>query len=65
MPLTFSLLRGAYGRLIWTDYFFFLYIVWATVAIAVNNPDRVLQNVGSTGIEFLGGYLIGRAWLVT
>lgn len=61
MPLTFKLLRGAYGRLIWTDYFFFLYILWATVAIAVNNPDRVLQNVGSTGIEFLGGYLVGRA----
>ena len=63
MPLTFRLLRGAYGRLIWTDYFFFLYIVWATVAIAVNNPDRVLQNVGSTGIEFLGGYLVGRAYI--
>ena len=63
MPLTFKLLRGAYGRLIWTDYFFFLYILWATVAIAVNNPDRVLQNVGSTGIEFLGGYLVGRAYI--
>ncbi len=62
-PLTFKLLRGAYGRLIWTDIFFFLYMAWATVAIAVNNPDRVLQNVGSIGIEFLGGYLIGRAYI--
>ena len=63
VPLTLKLLRGAYGRLIWTDYFFFLYIVWATVAIAVNNPDRVLQNVGSTGVDFLGGYLFGRAYI--
>ena len=62
-PLTFKLLRGAYGRLIWTDYFFFLHMIWATIAIAVNNPDRVLQNAGSTGIEFLGGYLIGRAYI--
>lgn len=63
VPLVFKLLRGAYGRLIWTDYFFFLHMVWATVAIAVNNPDRVLQNAGSTGIEFLGGYLVGRAYI--
>lgn len=63
VPLTVKLLRGAYGRLIWTDYFFFLYMVWAIVAIAVNNPDRVLQNVGSTGVDFLGGYLFGRAYI--
>lgn len=63
VPLTLKLLRGAYGRLIWTDIFFFLHMAWATVAIAVNNPDRVLQNVGSIGIEFLGGYLVGRAYI--
>ena len=63
VPLTFKLLRGAYGRLIWTDIFFFLHILWATIAIAVNNPDRVLQNAGSTGVEFLGGYLVGRAYI--
>lgn len=63
VPLTFKLLRGAYGRLLWTDIFFFLHIVWATVAIAVNNPDRVLQNAGSTGVEFMGGYLVGRAYI--
>ena len=63
VPLTFKLLRGAYGRLIWTDIFFFLHILWATLAIAVNNPDRVLQNAGSTGVEFMGGYLVGRAYI--
>jgi hypothetical protein len=63
VPLTLKLLRGACGRIIWTDYFFFLHMAWATVAIAVNNPDRVLQNVGSIGVEFLGGYLVGRAYI--
>jgi len=29
----------------------------------VNNPDRVVQNVGSTGVEFLGAYLMGRAYI--
>ena len=61
VPLTIKLLRGAYGRLIWTDFFFFLHVAWAALAIAMNNPDRALQYVGSTGMEFLGGYLFGRA----
>jgi len=63
VPLTVNLLRGRYGRLMWTDVLFFLHIGWATVALAVNNPDRVIQNMGSTSIEFLGGYLIGRAYI--
>ena len=63
LPLAFNLVRGKYGRILWTDVFFFLHIAWATVAIAVNNPDRVIQNVGSAGIEFLGGYLVGRAYI--
>ena len=65
IPLTLNLLRGKYGRLLWTDIFFFLHISWAAVAMAVNNPDRVLQNAGSTSIEFLGGYLVGRAYIRT
>lgn len=63
VPLTIKLLRGAYGRLIWTDFFFFLHVAWAALAIAMNNPDRALQYVGSTGMEFLGGYLFGRAYI--
>lgn len=63
IPLTINLVRGKYGRLLWTDIFFFLHIAWATVAMAVNNPDRVIQNAGSTSIEFMGGYLVGRAYI--
>ena len=63
VPLTVQLLRGAYGPLIWTDFFFFLHVAWAALAITMNNPDRALQYVGSTGMEFLGGYLFGRAYI--
>jgi O-Antigen ligase len=63
VPLSINLVRGKYGRLIWTDIFFFLHIGWAAIAMAVNNPDRVIQNAGSTSVEFLGGYLVGRAYI--
>lgn len=63
VPLTLRLLAGAYDGVRMADVFFFLHLLWATVALAVNNPDRVVQNAGSTGIEFLGGYLLGRAYI--
>lgn len=63
IPLTINLISGKYGRILWTDVFFFLHILWAALAIAINNPDRVVQNAGSTSIEFLGGYLVGRAYI--
>jgi hypothetical protein len=65
IPLTIQLLSGKFGRLILTDYLFFLHIGWAVVALAVNNPDRVVQQAGSVGVEFLGGYLVGRAYIRT
>lgn len=63
IPLTLNLVRGKYGKLLWTDIFFFLHILWAAVAMWVNNPDRMIQNAGSTSIEFMGGYLVGRAYI--
>jgi hypothetical protein len=32
-----------------------------TAALAVNNPDRVIQQAPSVGVEFLGGYVLARA----
>jgi len=61
VPLMVKLLAGRFGRIMWTDTLFFLHIGWATVAIAANNPDMVVQNTGSAAVEFLGGYLVGRA----
>ncbi|WP_392336682.1 O-antigen ligase family protein [Loktanella salsilacus] len=65
LPLAFRLLAGAYGKLIITDFLFVLHILWGAVAIATNNPDQLVQQVGSVGVEFLGAYLMGRAYIRT
>jgi hypothetical protein len=65
IPLSVNLLLGKYGRIFLTDVLFFLHFLWIIVALAVNNPDQVVQNAGSTGIEFLGGYVLGRAYIRT
>ncbi|MEM7731326.1 MAG: O-antigen ligase family protein [Pseudomonadota bacterium] len=65
IPLTIQLLRGAYGKLIITDLMFALFVLWMCLSLMQNNPAMVIQNAGSTGIEFLGGYLIGRATIRT
>lgn len=63
LPLIFQLLAGRGGLLIWTDFLFFAYIGWMSVAIAVNNPAMVIENTGAAAIEFLGGYLVGRLYI--
>jgi hypothetical protein len=65
VPLMVRLVMGGYGRIFLTDVLFFLHILWATMAIAINNPARVVENMGSVGVEFLGGYLMGRAYIRT
>jgi hypothetical protein len=60
-----QLLMGRFGQVFLTDILFALHIAWATVALFVNNPDQVVQQVGSVGVEFLGGYMIGRAYIRT
>ena len=63
IPLTFRLFRGQFGRILPTDVFFALYTLWLPIVLWVNNPDKVLQNAGSTGVEFFGGYLFARAYI--
>ena len=46
VPITLRLLSGAYGRMLPTDYLFFLHILWVAVAMVVNNPGQAIQNVG-------------------
>ena len=65
VTLTIRLFSGNYGKVLAVDYLFFIHMFWATVAVAVNNPTRVLENVGSAAVEFLGGYLIARAYIRT
>lgn len=63
IPLGFRLLSGAYGGVMATDVLFIAYVAWGTLALAVDNPDRVVQYAGSTGVEFLGGYVLARAYI--
>ena len=59
------LLSGKAGRMLPTDVLFFLHWLWIGVTIAIHNPDTMITNVGSTGIEFLGGYFLGRTFIRT
>jgi hypothetical protein len=63
VPLVVNLFSGRYGRVLLIDLLFFAHILWASVALWVNNPNQVVTNAGSTGIEFLGGYMVGRAFI--
>jgi hypothetical protein len=63
VPLFFQLLAGRFGKPHLVDYMFFAHVIWMAVALGVNNPDRMVQQVGSVGLEFFGGYLLGRAFI--
>ncbi len=63
VPLTIRLVLGHFGRILPTDILFFLHIAWAGVAIAVNSPAQLVLHIGSNGIEFLGGYVLARAYI--
>lgn len=65
VPLTLQLIAGKYGKILPTDILFFLHFFWIIVALGVNNPNQVIQNAGATGIEFIGGYVLGRAYIRT
>ena len=64
-PLFLRLLTGHYGKVFATDILLLIHVLWMAVALAVNNPDQMIEQVGSTGAEFLGGYVIGRAYIRT
>ncbi|SDY33374.1 O-antigen ligase [Jannaschia faecimaris] len=65
LPMLVSLLIGRYGKTIPTDWLFLAHAVWLTLALAVNNPDRVIQQAPSVGVEFLGGYVLARTTIRT
>lgn len=65
IPVVIRLLTGAYGRVIITDWLFVAHTLWMAVALGVMSPEAVVTQVGSVGMEFLGGYAIGRAYVRT
>lgn len=65
VPLALQLVAGRFGRIRATDLLFLAFVLWSGVSIGVNNPTRAVEYVGSTGLEFYGGYLVGRAYIRT
>lgn len=65
VPLTLKLLSGKFGGLLLPDVFLFLHSIWIIIAISVIEPDRAVQYVGSTLIEFIGSYVLARAYIRT
>lgn len=65
VPLLLGIFSGRYGRLRISDILFPVYVLWMALSLAVNNPDAVVQQIGSVGVEFLGGYAMGRAFIRT
>jgi O-antigen ligase len=63
VPLAVRLLMGQFGRLLVTDVLFILHVLWIGVSLAVNSPSQMITQLGSVGIEFLGGYLVARAYI--
>ncbi len=59
----FRLIRGQFGRPLATDIFFGLHLCWVLVSLAVNNPGQMIQNGGAVGVDFLGGYILGRMYI--
>lgn len=65
VPLLVRLYLGHFGKLVLPDVLFPLFILWTMLSLIRNNPEMAIENTGSTGIEFLGGYLCGRAYVRT
>ena len=57
------LISGKAGKMLPADVLFFLHWLWIGVTIGIHNPDSAIQNVGATGVEFLGGYFLGRTFI--
>lgn len=63
VPTLIKLFSGKYGRLVAADFLFLMHMGWAGVALVANNPDRMIQFVGSIAVEFLGGYVLARVYI--
>ena len=65
VPLGIGLLTGRYGRVRVVDVAVLAHLAWMALALAVRSPESAVSQVGSAGVEFVGGYLVGRAFVRT
>lgn len=61
IPFAWMVFSGRCGRLNMADIFLPIHAFWTFLSIVLLNPERAIQFVGSTTLEFFGGYLIARA----
>ena len=62
-PAVFGLLAKGY-RLLWVDFFAFATAAWIVMAgVSVNGLDALFSRASGESLEFLGSYLVGRAFL--
>lgn len=65
IPALLRVGRGAAGPLQISDLLLPAFVAWSAVALEVNAAGTAWQNAGSTGLELLGGYVLGRAYIRT
>ncbi|MDO9640846.1 MAG: O-antigen ligase domain-containing protein [Pseudotabrizicola sp.] len=63
LPMLVGLFAGRFGKLIPTDGLFLAHLIWMILALAVTTPAQVITQSGSVGVEFIGGYLMGRCYI--
>ena len=63
LPLGIGLLGGRYGRVQVVDIAVMAHLAWISIALLVRSPEAAISQVGSAGAEFIGGYLMGRAFI--
>lgn len=63
IPILIRLFQGQFGRVIPTDILFVFHIVWMGVSLSFNNPNLLISQIGSVGLEFIGGYFLARAFI--
>ncbi len=65
IPLVLYVSNRKHGPIFAVDILFILHVIWMCAALAINNPSQAVQQAGSVGIEFIGGYLMGRVYIRT
>lgn len=63
VPMLLRLFNGTLGRLLLVDIFFIIFVVWGILAFATTSPSQAISQGGSVGLEFIGGYLMGRVYV--
>jgi hypothetical protein len=63
VPLFIQAVTGRMGRLNLIDLGLCLHVVWIGISFFMNTPERMVETVGSAGLELIGGYFIARAYL--